>query len=133
MFDCFPKRSLLPVKKKNKLLHNFIQFYMILKMLPCVCFQFLRWVKFCWLFQTGFFSFGRQKKWLLVALGRWSSYTVMVVWEFARVDSALVVLDEWSSYRGGRLNRFDCISTYILSCKVKKKKKEEINISTYQL
>ena len=24
------------------------------------------------------------------------------------VDSALVVLDEWSSYRGGRLNMFDC-------------------------
>ena len=24
------------------------------------------------------------------------------------LDSALVVLDEWSSYRGGRLNMFDC-------------------------
>ena len=24
-------------------------------------------------------------------------------------DSALVILDEWSSYGGGRLSRFDCI------------------------
>ena len=22
----------------------------------------------------------------------------------------MVILDEWSSYRGGRLNRFDCIN-----------------------
>ena len=28
------------------------------------------------------------------------SYTVMIVWGFAGVDSALVVLDELSSYRG---------------------------------
>ena len=42
-------------------------------------------------------------------LDRWSSYTVMIVSEFAWVDSALVVLDEWSSCRGGGLNRFDCI------------------------
>ena len=39
------------------------------------------------------FSFGRQKKWLLVALSRWSSYIVTVVREFAGVDSILVVLD----------------------------------------
>ena len=39
-----------------------------------------------------------------------SSYTVTIVWEFAWVDSALVVLDEWLSYRGGYLNRFDCNS-----------------------
>ena len=32
----------------------------------------------------------------------------MIVWKFAWVDIALVVLDEWSPYRGGRLNRFDC-------------------------
>ena len=32
----------------------------------------------------------------------------MAVWEFAWADSTLVVLDEWLSYRGGRLNRFDC-------------------------
>ena len=43
-------------------------------------------------------------------LGRWSSYTVTIVWEFAWADSASVVFDKWSSYRGGRLNRFDCIS-----------------------
>ena len=52
-----------------------------------------------------------SKKWLLVALDRWSSYTVTIVWEFAWADSPLVVLDEWSSYRSGRLNRFDCIVT----------------------
>ena len=50
-------------------------------------------------------AFGRQKKWLLVVLDRWSSNTVTIVWEFAWADSALVVLDKWSSYRGGRLNR----------------------------
>ena len=32
----------------------------------------------------------------------------MIVWKFAWVDTALVVLDEWLPYRGGRLNRFDC-------------------------
>ena len=91
-------------EKRKKLLYNFIQFYVILKMLPNVCFRFLCLVKFCsGCFRQVFFSFRRQKKWLLVALGRWSS------WTFAWADSALIVLDEWSSYRGGRLNRFDCI------------------------
>ena len=33
----------------------------------------------------------------------------MIVWELAWADSGLVVLDEWWSYRGGRLSRFDCI------------------------
>ena len=61
-----------------------------------------------WLFKTGFFSFGKQEKWLLVPLDRWSSYTVTILWEFAWVDSALVTFDEWLSYRGARLNRFDC-------------------------
>ena len=41
-------------------------------------------------------------------LDRWSSYAVMIVWEFAWADSALFVLDKWLSYRGGHLNRFDC-------------------------
>ena len=65
-------------------------------------------IKFCSGRFRQIFSFGRRKKWLLIALDRWLSYTVMIVWEFAWVDSALVVLDEWSSYRGGPLNRFDC-------------------------
>ena len=39
-----------------------------------------------------FFSFGRQKKWLLVVIDRWSSYTITIVWEFAWADSAVVVL-----------------------------------------
>ena len=79
-------------------------------MLPYVCFQFLRWVKFhCGCFRQFFFFFHFWgKKWSLVALDRWSSYTVTIVLEFAWVDLALVVLDKWSSYRGGHLNRFDC-------------------------
>ena len=48
------------------------------------------------------------KKWSLVDLDRWSSYTVTIVWQFGWPDSALVVLDKWPSYTGGRLNRFDC-------------------------
>ena len=55
-----------------------------------------------------FFHLGDKKKWSLVVLDRWSSYTVTIIWEFARADPVLVVLDEWSPYRGGRLNRFDC-------------------------
>ena len=39
-------------------------------------------------------------------LDRWSSYTVATVRDFAWADSAFVVLDKWSSYRGGCLNRF---------------------------
>ena len=42
-------------------------------------------------------------------LDRWLSYTVMIVWKFAWVDLALVVLGKCLSYSGGRLNRFDCI------------------------
>ena len=38
----------------------------------------------------------------------WLCYTVTIVWEFAWADSTLAVLDKWLSYRGGRLNRFDC-------------------------
>ena len=55
-----------------------------------------------------FFSFGEQKKWPLVALDRWSSYTVTIAWELAWMDSVLVVLVKCSSYRGGRISKFDC-------------------------
>ena len=63
------------------------------------CFPFLCWIKFCsgW-FRKGFFTFGRQRKWLLVALERWSFYSVAIVWELAWADSALVILDKWSSF-----------------------------------
>ena len=106
---CSKKASVAFKEKRSKLLYNFLKSYIILKMLPCFCFLFLRWVIFCsGCFRQVLFSFGRQKKWSLVALDRWSSYTVTIVWEFAGVDSALVVLDEWSSYGGGCLNRFDC-------------------------
>ena len=48
------------------------------------------------------------KQTLHYIVGWWSSHTVTIVCKFARADSALVVIGEWSSYRGGRLNRFDC-------------------------
>ena len=44
----------------------------------------------------------------LVLLGRWLSCTVIIVQEFALVDSASIVLDKWLPYIGGWLNRFDC-------------------------
>ena len=44
----------------------------------------------------------------LVALDKWSSYTITIVWEMAWADSALVILVKWSSYRGGGVSRFDC-------------------------
>ena len=55
------------------------------------------------------FFIWETKKWYLVALDRWLSYTVMIIWEFAWADSVLVILDKWLSDRGGPLNRFDCI------------------------
>ena len=55
-----------------------------------------------------FFHLGDKEKCSLVALNRWLSYAVTIAQEFTWVDSALVVLDEWSSYRGGCLNMFDC-------------------------
>ena len=58
------------------------------------------------------FSFEGQKKWLLVALDRWwlsYIYTVMLVWELAWADSALVATGKWSSYRGGGISRFDSV------------------------
>ena len=62
---------------------------------PYVCFPFLLRVKFCsGCFRQVFFMW-ETKKWLLVALDRWSCYTVKTVWEFAWADSALVALDKW--------------------------------------
>ena len=37
----------------------------------------------------------------------------MIVWEFAWLDSALVILDKWLSYRDGRWGRFVCIDIYV--------------------
>ena len=54
-----------------------------------------------------FFFIWETKKWLLVVLDRWLSYTVTTAWKFPWADSALVILDDWLPYRGGRLNRFD--------------------------
>ena len=63
---------------------------------------------FQWLLETGSFFIWGTKKWLLVALDRWSSNARTVVQELAWVDSSVVILGKWSSYRGGRLSRFDC-------------------------
>ena len=41
-------------------------------------------------------------------LDKWLSYAVTNVWEFAWMDSAVVVSDEWLFYRGGLISRFDC-------------------------
>ena len=47
-------------------------------------------------------------------LDSWSSYTVTIVWEFAWLDSVLFFLDEWFSYGGRCLNRFDCTCYFIV-------------------
>ena len=71
------------------------------------CFPFLCWLKFrCDCSRQVFFHLG-DKKWLMVTLDRCSSYTVTLVWELAWANSALVILEEWLSYRGGCLRRFD--------------------------
>ena len=72
-------------------------------------FPFLHWIKLCsGCFRQVIFNFGDKKKCSLVALSRWSSYAVTTAWELAWMDSALVILGEWSTYRGGRMTRFDC-------------------------
>ena len=75
-----------------------------------LCFRFPRWIEFLqWLFQTGFFHWSeKQKKWLLVALYRWLSYAVTILWELTWAGSAMVVLDKWSFYIGGQISGFGC-------------------------
>ena len=66
------------------------------------CFPFLCQLKFCsGYFKQFFFHLGDKKS------GRWSSVTI--VQNLAWVDSALVVLDQWLSYRNGRVSKSDCI------------------------
>ena len=64
-------------------------------------FSFLYCAKICTgctdCFTQVLFSFGEQKKWPLVAKYRRSTYTGRIVLELAWKDSALVVLDKWSS------------------------------------
>ena len=99
------------INRANAIRETFI----IYALLPYVCFPFLCWVKFCSGCLDSFFSFGGQNKWLLVALDRWSSCTVTILWEFAWMDSALIVLDKWPSYRGGRLYRYNWALIWYLS------------------
>ena len=51
-------------------------------------------------FRQAFFHLGDKKKWSLVALDGWSSYTKTILQEFDWADTALVILDQWLSYRG---------------------------------
>ena len=70
-------------------MHRFLVFY---------------WVKVCSsCFRQVLFSFEGAKKWSLVALDKCSSYTGTIAWKLAWMDSTLVVLDEWSSYRVSHL------------------------------
>ena len=80
------------------------------------CFPFLRWIKLCSAcFRQVFFHLEDKRKWSLVRLDRWLCYRVTIVWELAWVDSVLVALDKWSSYRGGHISRFDCTLNSYLS------------------
>ena len=83
--------------------------FIICTLLPYVCLPFLCCVKFCSGCFRQFFFIWKTKKWSLVALDMLSSYAVTTEWKFARADSALVVLDKWSSYKGDHLNRFYCM------------------------
>ena len=56
-----------------------------------------------------FLHLGNKKIGRMVTLDKWSSYTVIILWEFAWADRVLVVLGDWLSHRGGHLNRLDCI------------------------
>ena len=93
------------LKSSNRvnIIREMLIFYTLLSY---VCFPFLCWIKLMVVLDRFFFIW-ETKKWLLVVLDRWLSYTVTTAWKFPWADSALVILDDWSSYRGGRLNRFD--------------------------
>ena len=56
-----------------------------------------------------FSLFMGQQKLSPVALDSCSSYKVTIVWELGRAESPLLILDEWSPYRGGWISRFDCV------------------------
>ena len=77
-----------------------------------------------------FFFIYVTKNWRLVALDWGSSYTVTIVMELCRVDSAMVVLDKWLSYRGCHISRFDCIPK-ITSANICKIVYNIINYSTF--
>ena len=77
---------------------------------PYDCFPFLCLIKFCRSCFRQVFFIWETKKVVAGCVRQVVSYTVMIVWEFAWVDSALVILDKWSSYKGGHLSRFDCIT-----------------------
>ena len=65
--------------------------------IPYICFTFLYCIEiFSGCFRGLFFLWETKKKWSLVALDRWLSYTVTIVREFAWADSELVVLQRWS-------------------------------------
>ena len=60
---CSKKASVGFKEKRNKLLHNFLKSYIILKILLCFCFLFFRWVMFCsGCFRQVFFFIWETKK-----------------------------------------------------------------------
>ena len=56
--------------------------------------------------------FGTVKKWLVVALDRWSFCAMLIVSNITWVVLWVVVMERWLFYRGGLWDRFDCIQYY---------------------
>ena len=82
--------------------------FIIYALLPYVCFPFLCWVRFgsgC--FIQFFFFIWWTKQVVAGRVRQVMSCTVTILREFALMDSALIVLDKWPSYRGGRLYRYN--------------------------
>ena len=70
------------------------------------CFLFLRWITFCsdCRRQVFFYLVDKKSDRVRQVVVLYSKDYMELVW----VVSELVVLNEWSSYRGGRFSRFDC-------------------------
>ena len=85
---------------------------------PNLCFAFLRWIRFLVVVLDRLFFIWETKKWQPIMLDRWSCYTVTIVQGFAWVDSVLVILDKWSSYRGACLSSDFQMYNFSLLCKI---------------
>ena len=70
------------------------------------CFLFLRWITFCsdCRRQVFFYLVDKKSDRVRQVVVLYSKDYMELVW----VVSELVVLNEWSSYRGGSFSRFDC-------------------------
>ena len=70
---CSKKAYVAFKEKRNKLLYNLLKSYIMLKMIPCFCFLFPRWVMFCCgCFRQVLFHLGDKKSgcWSREAGGR---------------------------------------------------------------